>query len=160
MPKSTVVEDDPYPIPLDTLVPLELIKCEQVTVTPRDTSKRSFAKWEWTFRVYDGEYAGQEIRASSEPKVTNASDAAFLPLARPIVEALLGRSLELGEEVDTDLLIGLKAQGSVKHLEPTPRKNGDGFWFNIELAEIFPAYPTNGTAPAQAPADSWGQPGF
>lgn len=152
MPKSTVVEDSPYPIPEDTLVPLELIKCEAETVEyTKDGKQKSFVKWDWTFRVHSGEYEGQEVRKGTEPKVTNASDSSFLPLARPVVEALLGRSLDLGEDVDTDLLIGLKAQGSVKHLPPRPRKNGDGFWFNVELDELYPAYPTNGTQPAVAP---------
>lgn len=152
MPKSTVEEDSPYPIPENVLLPLQLQSCEAVTVnyTNKKGDPASFHKWEWTFLVGDGEYAGLTIRGNTEPKVTNASEASFQPLARPLVEALLGRSLELGEEVDTDLLVGLKCQGTVKHLEPRARKNGDGFWFNVEVDEVFPAYGDNVTAGAVA----------
>jgi hypothetical protein len=147
MPKSTVQEDDPYPLPENVPFPVELVDCQEdvVNFTKKDGSPGSFRKWNWTFNVYDGEFLGTEIKAGTEPKVTTATDAAFLPLARPIVEALLGRPLEFGEDVDTDLLIGAKALATVKHLEPRPRKTGDGFWFNVEVDEIFPPYGNNVT---------------
>ena len=47
--------------------------------------------------------------------------------------------MDLGEEVDTDDLIGLSGQGTVRHLEPRAKKDGEGFWFNVELDELFPA---------------------
>lgn len=158
MVKSTVRNDEPYPIPLDTLVPITLLSVEEVEVPftyrqgPKAGTSSSFKKWEWNTQVHDGEYAGIDVRGSSEPKITNAeSQSGLLPLALPFVEAFLGRSLELGEEVDTDLLVGLYAQATVKHLEPRAKRDGDGFWFNIEVDEIFPMNPTNGTRATSAP---------
>jgi len=147
MPRSTVQEDDPYPLPENVPLPVELMDCQQETVNfqKKDGTPGSFPKWSWTFRVYDGEFDGTEFKAGTEPKITTATDAAFLPLARPIVEALLARPLEFGEDIDTDLLIGAKALATVKHQEPRARKQGDGYWFNVELDEIFPPYGTNVT---------------
>ena len=156
MPKSVVAEDSPYPIPTDTLVPAELVGCESVVVeyTKKDGSAGSFPKWEWTFRVNDGEYAGVEVRGSTEPKVTSASEAAFLPLARPYVEALLARAIQVGEEIDTDDLIGLPCQLTVRHQDPRPRKNGEGFWFNVEVEEVFP-YGAMTQTPRNTKPDAW-----
>jgi len=151
MPKGTVREDDPYPIPTDTLVPVVLTAVSEVNVPftykqgPKAGTAGSFTKWEWDCRVIDGEYTGVEVRGSTEAKFTNASHASgFLALAKPFAEAFMGRETEVGEEVDTDQLIGLVAQATVRHLEPRPRRDGDGFWFNIEIDEIFPMAPTNG----------------
>jgi hypothetical protein len=151
MPKASVTEDSPYPIPADVVLNADLTACEQVAIeyTKKDGSPATFVKWEWTFRVTDGEYAGFEVRGNTEPKVTNATEASgSLSLALPYVEALLGRSIGLGEDVDTDDLIGLPVKLTVRHLEPRPRKNGDGFWFNVEVDEIYPALATNGGNPA------------
>ena len=159
MAKSTVSEYDvnaEYPIPQNTLVPITLQACtqEQVTYTNKKTGKPDgFLKWEWTFLVNDGEYAGTTLRASTEPKVTSSLVDGFPGPALPIVQALLQRELQIGEEVDTDLLIGLTAQCTVRHLDPRPRKNGDGFWYNVELEEIFPPYGQNVTGDVASPAN-------
>jgi len=112
-----------------------------------------FHKWEWTFSVYDGEYAGLNVRGNSEPRITSMEErTGSLHLARNWVEALLGRELQLGEEVDTDDLIGLAGVGTVTHLEPRAKKDGEGMWFNVELDELFPA----GSMGTQTPAaDPW-----
>lgn len=171
MPKSTVQEDSgPYPLPKDEVFQAVLTACEAVTIPykikqgPNAGKDSSFSKWEWTFLITGpAEYANVEIKLGTEPKITDASEAAFLPLARPVVEALLGRSLELYEEVDTDMLLGLACQVTAKHLEPRPRKNGDGHWFNVEVDEVFPAHAVAqaAQAPAQAPqAPSYDEPPF
>jgi hypothetical protein len=41
--------------------------------------------------------------------------------------------------VDTDVLLGLPCQITVKHLEPRPKRDGDGFWFNTEVEDVLPA---------------------
>ena len=61
--------------------------------------------------------------------------------------------MELGEQVDTDDLIGLPVQGTVRHLEPRPKKDGEGFWFNVEVEELFPA--GMGKASNVAKEDPW-----
>ena len=68
------------------------------------------------------------------------------------MEALLGRALTLGEEVDTDDLIGLAGVGTVEHLPARPKKDGSGNWFNVALDELFPAGSMGVNAPG---ADPW-----
>jgi hypothetical protein len=168
--KSTVVEASNYPIPLDTLVPLKLESVTHVEVPftykkgPKLGQPGTFVKWEWEFLVTEGEYLGLNVRGNSEPRITSNDQASGdLALARPWVEALLGRALDLGEEIDTDDLIGLPAQGTVRHLEPRPKKEGEGFWFNTELDELFPAGMGSHSATAAAAGhanDPWAAAGL
>lgn len=158
--KSTVIEASNYPIPEDTLIPLKLESVEQVEIPftyskgARQGQTSTFVKWEWTFAVTDGEYVGLTVRGGSEPRFTSNDVASgSLAQARPWAEALLGRAMELGEELDTDDLIGLQAQGTVRHQEPRAKKDGEGFWFNVDIEELFPAgmgnqanYPTTSVA--------------
>lgn len=163
MPKSTVTErtlDDLYPLPQGEVFDGQLIKCEQVSVPftyksgDRKGQQGSFDKWEWTLVVMAPDsFAGTEVRGSTEPRITDAADSEFLPLARPYVEAFLARALQVGEEIDTDDLIGLWCKFSVRHQEPRARKNGDGFWYNVEVDEVFPYHPTNGGNPSGAPIE-------
>lgn len=168
MPKSAVnevTEDDLYPLPKGVVFTGTLASCEQVPVTfkyrqgPKAGQDGGFDKWEWTLVVTGpAEYVNTEVRGTSEPKITNASESSFLPLARPYVEALLGRTLEIGEEIDTDDLLGLSCQFTVRHLEPRPRKNGDGHWFNVEVDEIFPA--SGAAVPGSTGVPAYDEPPF
>lgn len=146
MPKAAVTEATNYPIPEGEIVPVFLVSVEEfsapytVKTGKNAGAQRVFEKWEWTFKISDGEYAGLELKGSTEPKVTNGdTPSGSLNLARPFVEALLGRELGLGEPVDTDELLGLPAQATVKHLEPRAKKDGNGYWFNVEVDELFQA---------------------
>jgi hypothetical protein len=95
---------------------------------------------EWEFVVTDGEYGGLTVRGNSEPRFTSSDQpGGSLSLARPWAEALMGRTMALGEEADTDDFIGLPVQGTVRHLEPRQKKDSEGFWFNVEIDELFPA---------------------
>ena len=151
--KSTVEEASNYPIPEDTLVPMKLESVTQVEIPfvyksgAKIGQSGTFVKWEWEFLIPESEYAGLSVRGSSEPRITSNDQASGnLALARPWVEALLGRSLELGEEIDTDDLVGLSVQGTVRHLAPRQKKEGEGFWFNVDIEELFPignGAPTN-----------------
>lgn len=157
--KSTVKEgDDLYPLPEGQTFDGQLIKCEQVDVPftykkgDKAGTQGSFQKWEWTLVVMGpSEFESIEVRGSTEPKITDAADSDFLPLARPYVEAFLARPINLGEEIDTDDLIGLWCKFSVRHQEPRARKQGDGFWYNVEVDEVFPYHPTNGAVAQQQP---------
>lgn len=146
MPKSAVVEATNYPIPEGEIVPVFLVSVEEISfpyIVKSGKSagqQRTFTKWEWTFKISDGEYAGLEVRANTEPSVTNAdTPGGSLKLARPFVEALLGRELALGEDVDTDDLLGLPGQATISHAEPRAKKDGNGYWFNVEVDELFNA---------------------
>lgn len=159
--KTSVTEDSPYPIPLDTLVPVRLNKVEYVKLDyivkkgPNAGNPGIFTKWEWDFSITDGEYAGLSIRGNSEPKITSSDDrVGDLHLARPWVEALLNRALDLGEEIDTDDLIGLTAMATVEHQPPRPKKEGEGNWYSVALDELFPAG-SMGSAAKPAGGDPW-----
>lgn len=148
MPKSAVTEASNYAIPEGILVPALLTKVEQVEIPytvksgKRAGESAIFTKWEWDFYVTDGEYAGLTIRGNTEPRITTAdAPGGNLKLVRPWAEALLGRDLNVGEDVDTDDLVGLPCQLTVTHQEPRAKRDGEGFWFNMEVAEIFPAGP-------------------
>lgn len=160
--KTAVKEESPYPIPLDTLVPLrlekvEFVKIDYIVKSGVNKGKSAvFTKWEWDFAVYDGEYAGLTVRGNSEPQITSQDEpSGNLHLARPWAEALLNRTLDLGEEIDTDDLIGLTGSGTVEHLPPRPKKEGSGNWFNVALDELFPAGSMGIPAPGAAAADPW-----
>lgn len=166
MPRATVTEGgDLYPLPEQMIFDGQLLSCDHVDVPftykrgDKAGQKGTFPKWEWTWVVTNsGEYHGVEVKGSTEPKVTDASDTDFLPLARPVIEALLGRPIALGEDVDTDDLLGLPAKFTVTHQKPRERKNGDGFWYNVEVSEVFPASgaPAGVAASASVPqADPW-----
>lgn len=167
MPKATVREgSDLYPLPEQTVFDAQLLSCTQETVTftyrngPNAGQPGSFDKWEWTFVITTpGEYNNIEIKGSTEPKITDANENdGFLALARVYVEALLGRPIQLGEEIDTDDLLGLPCKLTARHEEPRPRKKGDGYWYNVAVDEVYPA----GGAPAAAgvapAADPWAAP--
>jgi hypothetical protein len=158
--KSTVIEASNYPIPEDTLIPLKLESVTQMEIPfiyksgTRIGQSGMFIKWEWEFAIPESEYAGLTVRGNTEPRFTSNDQASGnLSLARPFAEALLGRPMELGEEVDTDDLIGLPVQGTVRHLDPRPKKDGEGFWFNVEVEELFPA--GMGKASNVAKEDPW-----
>lgn len=167
MPKAEVTNEDPYPIPLDTLIPLRLDTCtrEVIEYTPKTGknvgTKKVFVKWEWSFQVVGGEYEGLTVRGNTEPKITELLDQqGSLKLAKPFIEALLNRTIELGEEIDTDDLIGLQCQGTVSHIDPRPKKDGQGSWFNVEIEELYPASfgpgsPGAVTGPSGRTADPW-----
>lgn len=154
---------DLYPLPEQTVFDAALLSCteEHIPFTykngPKAGTPGTFAKWEWTFIVTSPqqEFNEIEVKGSTEPRITDATDSDFLPLARPYVEALLGRALQVGEDVDTDDLLGLPCKITVRHEKPRPRKQGDGFWYNVSIDEIFPAAGTPQPSPPQQQHDPW-----
>lgn len=145
MPKGTVQEATLYPIPENTLCPARLQTVDEAVVPftykrgEKAGQKGEFKKWTWTFKIVSGPYEGMTVEGSTEPMITNATEqSSFLHLARPWYEQLLGRELALGEPVDTEQLLGTSCQITVKHMDPRPRKDGDGFWYNVEVEDVLP----------------------
>lgn len=145
MPKGRVIEADNYPLPEDVLINARLDRVEYVEIPftyrqgPKQGQQGLLQKWEWEFACL-GEYEGITAKGNTEPKITNATEqGGSLKLARPWYETLLTREMTVGEDIDTDLLLGLPCQITVKHQEPRPRKDGDGFWFNVEVDDVYPA---------------------
>ncbi len=68
---------------------------------------------DWSFEVEDPDGRGKTISRRTSTKTGSGS------IARVLVESMLGRSVELDEEVDLDALIG-----KVCELEVEPNQNG------------------------------------
>lgn len=83
-----------------------LLSIEQCEPTAKSPNQNPWLKW--TFHVYDSE-EGQELTA--------ASSTAFGPKAkaRQWIEALLGKKLDAGEEIDTEGLCPKDCQVVIKN---------------------------------------------
>jgi hypothetical protein len=177
MPRATVGDaPDLYPLPEQTVFDGQLLACEAINVPftykkgPREGQPGSFDKWEWTFVVNapGQEYDGLEVKGSTEPRITDATETdGFLMLARPWVEALLGRPIQVGEDVDTDDLLALPCKFTVRHEPKRARKQGDGFWYNVAVDEVFAAgdaspelSPRAAATVAAGGPDPWAAPGY
>lgn len=143
MPKATKVEEDEYRLPSDTLFPAVLDRVSIRTIeytlkkdrgTKKAGEKDSFDKWVWEFRITDGAYKGDTAYGETEDRLTNREDN----LVRQWGETLLGREIELGEEFDTDNVLGLPCQVTVRHEEPRQKKDGTGFFYGCPVDEVFP----------------------
>lgn len=144
MPKSVAHEATLYPLPEDTMFACTLQKVEAIEVPftikngPRAGQASTFHKWEWEFLIYEGEFTGQTAQGNTEPRITNLdSKSGSLELPKPWVEQILGREIQMGEEVDTDSLLSLPCRITVRHLEPRPKKDGNGFWHNVEVCDVW-----------------------
>lgn len=149
MPKSTVREETAYPLPADILLPARLDKVTEVersfTYQPHHKAVQngrakvgetaSFVKWSWEFKITDGEFAGIVAYGDTDAKVTNLDGDPV----RQWAETLLGRELSVGEELDTDLLLGLPCKITVTHDEPRPRRDGSGNFYPCPVRDVYPA---------------------
>ncbi len=149
MPKATVREESEYPLPSETMFPGRLEKVDETRRTFQYKAHHAAVKngrvkagdegeivrWQWQFKITDGEYAGLTGYGETDPKVTNRSD----DKVRQWAETLLGRELAIGEELDTDLLIGLPCTFTVRHDDPIPRRDGNGNFYPCPVDEVFPA---------------------
>lgn len=83
-----------------------LLSIEETAATPNSPNKNPWFKW--LFQVYDSD-EGQEMSAASSMAFGSKTKA------RKWVEALLGKKLELGEEIETDTLCPKDCQVVVKN---------------------------------------------
>lgn len=143
MPKATKVQEDEYRLPAETLFTAVLdsvsVKTIEYTLkkdrgTKKAGEKDSFDKWIWEFRITDGPHKGEIAYGETEDRLTNREDN----LVRQWGETLLGREIELGEEFDTDNILGLPCQVTVRHEEPRQKKDGSGFFYGCPVDEVFP----------------------
>lgn len=122
------VEDEPdRTIPEDTILRgvLEEVSEKDIEWTDKGTGeKKSATLLQWWFRITDkrddGLYEGRKVRAECDARLTNHPGNRF----RNIAEALIGRELALGTEIDPqDDLVGLPADLTVSHRKY--EKNGE-----------------------------------
>ena len=148
MVKSTVREESEYRFPDDVQYSGKLLAVEEQTInfTYKESSAAvksgrarageagSFKKWRWTFAVVGGEFDGEKITTDTNAGITNRAD----DKARQFAETLLGRELGIGEDFDSDSIVGLPCTFTVKHDEPVEKKNGEtGYYCSVD--DVFPA---------------------
>jgi hypothetical protein len=144
MVQGVVQDEEQYPYPEDTLFPctLESVR-ERVTVFQYKDSHTAvregrakagesgeIAKWVWVFKVTAGDYTGSVIYGETQPKVTS--------VVRQWAEALRGAPYEIGEQFDSDLLLGLPCALTVRHMPVRPKRDGSNF-YPYEVESVFPA---------------------
>jgi hypothetical protein len=115
------VEDQPdLTIPEDTIVPARLdeIKIHEFTWTdykdkdnPGKPMQKTSQVFNWWFEVTGGEYKGRRVKGQTDLRLSNHPRNKF----RMWAEALLGRDLPVGMKIDTDDLVGLACELSIKH---------------------------------------------
>lgn len=109
MPKSTVEEEPPFKLPKGEPLPaiLSSVKEEAITYTIKKGSRAgeqdTFYKWVWEFQITEGDYAPLRAWGETEAKVSNHPSNR----ARQWIEAIRNAPLGVGEEVDTDDILGL-----------------------------------------------------
>lgn len=158
MPRATKREESEYQFPEGEYFPCVLAKVDEKEIVfqkkDRKTGQKmfddngqpvmsSFYKWVWFFDVVDGEYRGQTIYGETPAEYTTRED----DRVRQWAEALLGRELEVGEELDTDeMLNGLPCFVSVRHGGPREKRDG-GYFYPCEVDDVMPRT----AGPADAP---------
>ena len=95
-------------------------------------TKSSFDNWEWLWTLLEGPQEGQTITLTTDPKVELEG---FSP-AKVAFEALQGEPLELDQDIDTDMVVGLKARIVLTHMEADTR--GDRTYYNTRVTDVLP----------------------
>jgi len=146
MPTSEMRVESDYLIPEETpvTVVLNAVTVKEFQSRDRDTKVLQFdaagnpvmyPKWNWEFQVSEGPYAGVNLSKLTVPYISTASDN----LVRQYAETLTGKTWGESEGINTDDLVGLRAIAVVKHQKPRPKKNGDGMWYGLDIADLYPA---------------------
>lgn len=146
MPKAPWREETNYAIPEDKLVPAQLESVAVVSFQSKDRDTKApkfnadgspemYDRWRWTFKVYAGDYAGITVDRLTVPFISSHANN----VVRIWAETLREKSWVEGEGLDTDQLIGLKCVITVTHDQPRPKKDGDGMWYSMSVADVFPS---------------------
>lgn len=156
MPRATMKEESPYALPADTLFDgvLNAVKVRTIEYTvkkDRGTKKAgekdSFNVWEWEFEVTSGDYAGTKAWGNTEADLNNlAEPRGKSKLVRPWAETLLGRQIAIGEDFDTDQIVGLPCKFTVSNEEPVEKKDG-GFFYGCAVEDVWPSSNSTKTDP-------------
>lgn len=148
MPKSTVVHEDAYALPEDTMFPaiLKSVTEENTTFQYKAHHKSvkegkrkvgeegSFSKWRWEFEITEGDHAGLRAWGDTENYISDREDNKV----RQWAETLQDTEFKLGDGIDTDELVGLPCTITVRHEEPRPKADGTLF-YPSPVADVLPA---------------------
>lgn len=146
MPKAAVTEESPYyheegwgDFDLKSVEEREVeytLKAHHKAVKDgkaRIGEKASFVQWSWTFVGRSAGINGDEFEVGTDPKVTTREG----DKARLIAEAILGRPLDVGAGVDTDVFEGMSLQAYIKHRPPVEKKDGNMGYYST-LSDFAP----------------------
>ncbi len=141
MPKVIKQAENEYKFPDDIAYSCKLIDVVEREIAyfkrnehgERTNTQDTFKKWEWHFEVQEGPYMGQILYGETRPEYTTREDNKV----RQWSEALLNRELAVGEELDTDTLLGRQCVVSVRHDPPRPKKDG-GMFYPTAVDEVVP----------------------
>ena len=136
MPTATMREESEYKLPAETPFPAILSSVEEKEIPytdKNDGKKKTFKKWQWVFEITDGEYAGLHAYGDTEAYLSTHPDN----LVRQWGEVLRDAPFEVGEGIDTDLLLGLPCVITVRHDPPRPKKDGSNF-YPCPVDQVFP----------------------
>lgn len=148
MPRATMKEETLYALPEDTIFEGKLNSVTVRTIeftlkkdrgNKKAGEKDSFNKWVWEFEITDGEYAGLKAWGETEDELNNLEEQrGNSKLVRPWAETLLGRQIQIGEDFDTDQIVGLPCKFTVTHEEARPKKDG-GWFYGCPVEDVFPS---------------------
>lgn len=145
MPKSTMAEEAEFKLPKEVALPavLNAVEEKEIPYTDKKTGKPAvFRKWQWEFEVTDGPYMGLRAWADTENRLTNHPDNKV----RLFAEALFSAEFEIGQDLDTDDLLGLPCEIVVDNVVHE-KKNGDLSY----LCPVVQVWPAGTSAPDEAP---------
>lgn len=108
-PDLTLPEDKIFRAQLKEMK-IHTFKWTDRKVSPPEEKEGSTLQWWWEVTSTD-EYNGRKVKGECDPKISNHPRNRF----RQWAEALLGREIPVGMMVDSDDLVGLTADITVKH---------------------------------------------
>ena len=138
MPKSTVTEENPHALPLDTYFPaiLKSVVEKRFPIRKGERAGQEFVKWTWDFEISAGEYKGLHSSADSDPRISVFPDGQRNAPAQWI-EAIRDLPVDFGEAIDTDDYVGLACVITVRHDE-RDRGDGAGKFYSEPIKDVFP----------------------
>lgn len=149
MPGATVREESEYRLPNDVIFTgrLDGVKEKSIKFTYKDThaavkngrkkagEEGQIDKWVWQFTILnEGEFYGKDVELETEPGITMRTD----DMCRLAFQALLGRDVELGEDLHTDQVTGLQCRFDILHEPGRERSDGKGTFYGVSIANIYP----------------------
>jgi hypothetical protein len=153
MPRATARDESEYPLPADELLPAVLQsvteKTTKFTWKPHHKAVQEgrekagtegvIEKWEWTFSITDGEYAGLRAWGETPPFLSTREDNKVGQWGTALRGGGAENAYQVGDAIDTDDLVGLPCMITVQHDPPRPKANGDGNFYGCPVHSVFPA---------------------
>jgi len=93
----------------------------------------SFDQWIWTWDLLSGDHGSTEIEFKTNPGI----EIARRTLGLQAWEALTGEPLELGQDIDTDVIVGGKARLVIVHEDPETGRDGNTY-YRSRVGEVLP----------------------